>query len=238
MSEVVGQASSQLRVPTVVDELVKGIRALILSGELRPGSRLIEESLSARFGVSRPPIREALRVLQRDGIVTSISRKGFIVIPITANDVREIYALRFGLERTALELAIPVDDPEKLKPLRDALEVMRGADAQENPDVMLAANSDFHLALVGLPGNSRLNAAYSALRLQLQLCMAINLNFRKQLYHDPGDAVLRHQRLLTLIEGGELEPLLDELAHHGDRSFLTNLDEFLPAEIDDGSVPS
>lgn len=92
---------------------------------------------------------------------------------------------------------------------------------------MLAANADFHLALVDLPGNSRLMQAYSALRMQLQLCMAINLNFRKQLYHDPRDVVRRHETLLSLIEAGDLEPLLTELVHHGDRSFLANLDELL-----------
>lgn len=235
MSEAMGQAPTQtghLRVPTVVDELVKSIRALIMSGELKPGARLIEEFLSTRFGVSRPPIREALRVLQRDGIVRSIARKGFIVIPITAKDVREIYALRFALERTALELSVPLEDQARLQPLRDALDLMRGPEAQENPDVMLAANADFHFALVTLPENSRLTAAYTSLRMQLQLCMAINLNFRKQLYHDPRDAVLRHERLFNLIEAGDLVPLLDELEHHGDRSFLTNLDDLLAVSED------
>jgi len=57
---------------------------------MQPGDRLIEEPIAERFGVSRPPVREALRVLQRDGIVTSVPRKGFIVVPITPQDVREI----------------------------------------------------------------------------------------------------------------------------------------------------
>jgi DNA-binding GntR family transcriptional regulator len=223
-----GQTSSHhLQVTTVVDELVKGIRALVMSGELRPGDRLVEEPLAQRFGVSRPPVREALRLLQRDGIVTSVPRKGFIVVPITAEDVREIYELRFGLERTAVELSVPVKDPQRLQPMRDALEVMRGEAAQGDQDLMLAANSSFHHALVGLAGNGRLLAAYTSLRMQLQMCMAMNLNFRRQLYNDPDDVVRRHEHLLRLIGAGDVDEVLHELANHGDRSFLSELDELI-----------
>jgi DNA-binding GntR family transcriptional regulator len=219
-----------LQIPTVSEALVKGVRGLIMSGEMRPGERLIEERLAERFGVSRPPLREALRVLAQDGIVTSVPRKGFVVVPISPQDVREIYELRFALERTAVELSIPITAPERLQSIRDALDVMRGEAAQTNPDLMLEANSAFHYALVALPGNSRLLSAYSTMRTQLQMCMAINLKFRQQFYNDPSDVVRRHQHLVELLEKGELEPLVHEIANHGDRSFLSRLDELLGAD--------
>jgi len=233
MAGSLGRAASseQLRVPTVLEAIVSSLRALIMSGELRPGDRLIEEPLAERFGVSRPPLREALHVLQRDGIVISVPRRGFIVTPITADDVKEIYALRFALERAAVELGVPVVDRDRLQPLYEALDLMRADAAQNDQDLMLAANSAFHFALVGLPGNSRLLAAYSSLRMQLQMCMALNLKFRQQFYNDPQDVVRRHEVLLSLVEKGELEPLLYEMTNHGDRSFLANLDELIgPAQ--------
>ena len=82
----------------------------------------------------------------------SLPRRGFIVIPITAEDVREIYSLRFALERMAVELGVPVADPSRLQPLREALDDMKTAADEGDDDAVLAANSRFHLGLVALPG--------------------------------------------------------------------------------------
>lgn len=220
-----------LRVPTIVEEIVRNLRAMILRGEYRPGERLIEEQLAEHFGVSRPPVREALRVLSTDGLVTSEPRKGFTVISLSPRDVVELYDLRFALERTAVELAVPVGDPGRLEGMRAAIETMRGAVAQADPDAMLAANTDFHIALVSLPGNRRLNDAYASLSMQLTVCMAMNLKFREQLHHDPRDAVRRHEALLGLIEAGDLDAVLVELRNHGDRSFMDRLDELIDPPV-------
>lgn len=221
----VAGGSSVLHVPTISETLVKSIRTMIFSGELRPGERLIEERLAQRFGVSRPPLREAMRVLEQSGIITSSHRRGFIVTPISGDDVREIYELRFVLERAAAELSVPLRDPRRLQPVRDALDRMRQEAAQNDRDIMLEANSAFHSALVALPGNSRIIAAYATILEQLEMCMAINLKFRQELHKDPQDVVRRHEHLLALIEAGDRDALVDAIANHGDRSFLTHLDE-------------
>ena len=216
-----------LHVPTLSEALVKRLRTLIFSGELRPGDRLVEERLARRFGVSRPPLREAMRVLAQRGIVTSLPRRGFVVTPMSATDIREIYELRFALERTAVELGVPIADSTRLRPIVDALDAMRGRSAQRDPDLMLEANSAFHSALVWLPGNSRLAGAYAAIRDQLEMCMAANLRFRQQFYNDPRDVVKRHEELLSLLQAGRVEPLLHSIANHGDRSFLDRLEELI-----------
>lgn len=219
--------STVLHVPTISETLVKSIRAMIFAGELRPGERLLEERLAQRFGVSRPPLREAMRILSQGGIITSSPRRGFIVTPMSGDDVREIYELRFVLERAAAELSVPVKDPQRLQPTREALDRMRQEAAQNNPDLMLEANSAFHSALIALPGNSRIIAAYATILEQLEMCMAINLKFRQELYKDPQDVVRRHEHLLALIEAGERDALVDAIVHHGDRSFLAHLDELI-----------
>jgi DNA-binding GntR family transcriptional regulator len=217
----------KVEIPSIVEAVVQRLRALIVSGDVRPGDRLVEERLTEMFGVSRPPLREALRVLQRDGLVQSLPRRGYIVTPITAQDVREIYSLRFALERLAIELGVPVQDPSRLAPMRAALADMKVAADGGDDNAVLAANSRFHMGLVALAGHSRLNTAYEGLRLQLELCMAYNLKFRERLYGDRGDVHPRHASLLESIERGDREAVLHEIANHGNASILDNLDELI-----------
>ncbi|WP_051533180.1 GntR family transcriptional regulator [Arthrobacter sp. 9MFCol3.1] len=226
-AEATAADSSKVLIPTMADAVVQRLRALIVSGKFRPGDRLVEERLAEMFGVSRPPLREALRILQRDGLVQSLPRRGFIVIPITAEDIREIYSLRFALERMAVELGMPVQDQSRLQPMRDALEDMRVAAEEGNDEAVVEANSRFHLALVSLPGHKRLINTYEGLRLQLELCMGYNLKFREQLFGDRKDVHPRHAQLLESIEKGDKEAVLYEIAHHGNRSFLDNLDDLI-----------
>jgi len=219
--------ADRLSVPSLVEEVVQRLRKLIASGELLPGERLIEERLGERFGVSRPPLREALRYLQRDGIVESRNRRGFIVTPITAQDVREIYTLRFTLERMAVEQGVPVEDPALLQRLRDAVERIRVAVDHGEQDDVVFANAGFHTALIGLARHGRLTRVWESLQTQMQICMAFNLELRQRSEHNPTESVSRHQRLLQLIEEGDQQAVLAELARHGDRSFLDHLDELI-----------
>jgi DNA-binding GntR family transcriptional regulator len=227
VAEALSTERGKVEIPSMVEAVVQRLRALIVSGDVRPGDRLVEERLTEMFGVSRPPLREALRILQRDGLVQSLPRRGYIVAPISAEDVREIYSLRFALERLAIELGVPVQDASRLEPMREALADMKAAADSGDDNAVLAANSRFHMGLVALPGHGRLIAAYEGLRLQLELCMAYNLKFRERLYGDRQDVHPRHARLLESIETGDKKAVLHEIAHHGNRSILDNLDELI-----------
>ena len=219
--------TTTLHVPTLVEEVARSLRELILQGEFEPGERLIEEQLSERFGVSRPPVREALRMLSQDGLIVARPRRGYTVVTLTKRDVEEIYSLRFSLERMAVELALPVTDPKALDPLEAAVERMRDPRVQQNRVAMVEANADFHRSLVALPHHGRLIEAYHRLNLQLTLCMAVNLEFRQGVSNDPGDPAMRHQRLLDLMRTGDVKDVVEELAQHGDRSFLSQVDQSL-----------
>jgi DNA-binding GntR family transcriptional regulator len=219
--------TTTLHVPTLVEEVARSLRELILQGEFQPGERLIEEQLSERFGVSRPPLREAMRVLSQDGLIVARPRRGYTVVTLTRKDVEEIYSLRFSLERLAVELALPVADPEALKPLEAAVARMRDPRVQKDRVAMVEANADFHRALVALPDHARLKEAYHRLNLQLTLCMAVNLEFRQGVSHDPGDPARRHQKLLDLVRAGDVKEVVEELGQHGDRSFLSQVEQVL-----------
>ena len=84
------------------------LRHEILSGSLEPGERLIEEQLTQRFGISRAPLREALRLLGQQGLVEHLPRRGVRVAELSAGDVDELFGLRDVLERHAVRSALPL----------------------------------------------------------------------------------------------------------------------------------
>ncbi|HZV49814.1 MAG TPA: GntR family transcriptional regulator [Candidatus Dormibacteraeota bacterium] len=213
--------------PSLVDMTVAALRELILSGAYRPGERLVEERLTERLGISRPPLREALRILQQEGLVVTLPRRGAAVTPLSARDVHEIYTLRFALDRLAVELGVPVRDPALLEPLREALRGIHRAAIQGDRDRLLEENIAFHTAMCGLARHGRLMQAYRSLAFQLRLCMAMNLRLRERMYGNLEENVARHRVLLELAERGDRQGLLIAIADHGDRSFIEHLGELI-----------
>ena len=95
---------------------------------IKPGEKIIEEQLCADFGISRAPLREALRLLAQQGLVEHLPRRGSRVSDWSPEDIRQLFELRGVLERHAIESALPLPDPEHdLAPVRDALCQMRSA---------------------------------------------------------------------------------------------------------------
>lgn len=212
-------ADGPLEQPSLVDLAAGRIRELILSGTLTPGERLREAWLSEQLGISRPPLREAMRILVQQGLLEGLPRRGVRVVELTSRDVHDIYSLRAVLDRFALELMMPVDDPARLAPLHAALADMRAAVASEHHARYVAANREFHLALIRLGGNGRLTLTYELLMNQMQLLMSVNL--RRESVRDRELGVRRHEALLAAIESGDLGEALAALSAHGERAYLS-----------------
>jgi DNA-binding GntR family transcriptional regulator len=209
----------QLRSPSLVQLAVDAIRRMILAGDLAEGERLIEDRLTEQLGISRPPLREALRVLEQEGLIVTRPRRGSTVATLTDQDVFEILTLRTALERLAIELGVPVKFPDRLDAARVALtEMQRCADAADRGS-LVQAGYRFHSSLIALAGHRRLEDAYASVQQQLLLCMARNLYAREHYYEDLHEHVARHRKLLELVEAGDPDAVLAELAVHGERSF-------------------
>lgn len=209
----------QLRSPSLVQLATDAIRRMILAGELTEGERLIEDRLTEQLGISRPPLREALRVLEQEGLIVTRPRRGSMVATLTDQDVFEILTLRTALERLAIELGVPVKVPHRLEAARDGLaEMERCADAEDRGS-LVQAGYRFHSSLIALAGHRRLEGAYASVQQQLLLCMARNLYAREHFYEDLHEHVARHRTLLDLVEAGDPAAVLAELAVHGERSF-------------------
>lgn len=209
--------------PTMSVLAAEALRSMILSGELLPGDRLPENSLTAQLGVSRSPLREAMSVLEQEGLIVQAPRRGAVVAPLTAHDIYEIYTLREQLEELAIRLGVPVVGEGRLDRLREAyaaLEAATGADQNEHTRLAF----EFHLALVGLAGHRRLEDTFRSLSLQMQLCMAMNRRARAGLESIREDAA-RHRPLLDLAVAGDPDALLEALRNHGQRTFLLDAEE-------------
>jgi DNA-binding GntR family transcriptional regulator len=202
---------------SLVDLSIQRLKQEILSGALGPGDRLIEEQLTQRFGISRAPLREALRLLGQQGLVEHLPRRGVRVAELSAADVDELFGLRDVLERYALQTALPgmVD----LTGLSKALDTM--AEAAESGDALTEAEAHrmFHLSLVELAGHRQLLLVYEPVILKLQLYMAANLRREAEL-RAPVEGVLRHQRLFDAVASGDPDIAVHALATHGARTYI------------------
>src|SRR5215210_227202 len=154
----------------LVDRLATTLRGQILSGAIPLGSRLRQEALAEEFGVSRTPVREALRKLQATGLVQLLPNRGAVVRGPSARDIREAYVVRAELEGLAAELAASGINDRDLRRLRDAEQLFRRCvrplvTGKGNVDQRWSDESDwvrandlFHQAILDASGNARLSA--------------------------------------------------------------------------------
>lgn len=144
----------------------------ILRGAFQPGERLVEGKLAGEMGVSRNPIREAFRELEQEGLVLNVPRKGTFVATFTAEDVREVYALREALEGLAIRTAVERMKPDAIASLESVLAEMRNAAASADFSRALEWDMAFHREICRLSGNRRLFRLWSGLATQIQLVLS------------------------------------------------------------------
>jgi DNA-binding GntR family transcriptional regulator len=205
-------AQGAVGVPSLVDSLASTIHARVLSGEIVRGARLPQEALAAEFGVSRTPVREALRKLQASGVVELLPNRGAVVRGPSAREIREAYEIRTELEGLAAELATARISDADLRRLREAESLFRssvgqlvaglrrgGRDAPwDEHDSWVRANDLFHQAILEAAGNRRLAEIMDDLRRSFPRELtwsALSANSRRL-----EENVLQHGAILDAIE--------------------------------------
>jgi DNA-binding GntR family transcriptional regulator len=206
----------ELETYSLVELAVDRLRRDILSGRTDPGERLVEEQLTKRLGISRAPLREAMRLLAQQGLVEHIPRRGVRVATLSDDDMRELYEVRDVLERHAVA-AIPVD--ADLTALRAALEVMRVATHTGDRLELANAHRRFHVEVVRLGGNRQLAGMYESILVRIQLYMAVNMRREAEVARAE-DGVLRHERLFAAVESRDGVAILAALSGHGATAYL------------------
>ena len=136
-------------VPTVRAIVARKLREAIMTGNLKPGQRLVERELCEMMGVSRPSIREALRLLEADGLVNTVPHRGPMVSTISLEEARQLYAARAVLEGFAGRECARLHDPAVVRKIGEALGRLKIALAESDMIAVLEAKTDFYAALIG-----------------------------------------------------------------------------------------
>lgn len=136
-------------VPTVRAIVAQKLREAIMSGTFKPGQRLVERELCEMTGVSRPSIREALRLLEADGMVNTVPHRGPVVSTVSLEEARQLYAARAVLEGFAGRECARLRDPAVVRRMGDALTRLKAAFAKADMMAVLEAKTDFYAALIG-----------------------------------------------------------------------------------------
>ncbi|MCD8120140.1 MAG: GntR family transcriptional regulator [Lachnospiraceae bacterium] len=149
------------------DVVFQTLRHKIITGEMKPGERLLEIQLSEQLGVSRTPIREAIRKLELEGLVVMEPRRGARVAPITAQDLVDVLEVRRVLESLAAELACRKHSEEDLEKMRTIMDAMAQPENKCESSQFASLDERFHNIIYASTGNKRLYQIMSPLREQL-----------------------------------------------------------------------
>ena len=199
------------------DVVFKTLRQAILKGELEPGERLMEIQLAERLGVSRTPIREAIRKLELEGLVLMIPRKGAEVAKISESNLRDVLEVRRSLEELAIDLACQRITEEELDELNKAEVDFKAA--IENGDAMQIAQTDesFHEIIYNSTKNQKLVQILNNLREQMY-------RYRLEYIKDADKRqilVVEHDYILKAIRSRHVAEAKKAIREHIDNQEIT-----------------
>jgi DNA-binding GntR family transcriptional regulator len=222
--------SRQSRGPgTTQQHAVAWLRQAIIAAELRPGQRVIQEDIAERIGVSVAPVREALRVLEQEGQVTYLPRRGYFVTELWVEDLEEIYALRQVLEERAARRALPTLDDDALDRIRLAARDCVVAAEAGNVASELEANRRFHFGMFESPEQPHV------LRL-IRLLWDSTEAYRAMYYNSPEErraSIDAHDRILDAIHARDADRLVAELDSHRQRALEVLQHLLVPSSVSD-----
>jgi DNA-binding GntR family transcriptional regulator len=186
------------------------LRRAILGGSLQPGSRLSEARIAADLGISRAPLREALRALEEEGLVVRIPFKGAFVAEVGPTVVEEIASLRLRLEPFAIERGLPWLRGAGRPQLKEACAALSRAAAADDLAGSIDAHLRVHRLLYESADHKLLLDLWQGWESQLRLFLAVD----HRSFASLGDVATEHVRLLKVIEKGDPEAITRAIAQH------------------------
>lgn len=177
---------------SLAEGVARNIREAILLGKLRPGEKIIENELANRMRISRSPIREALRILEQEGLITLFPRKGARVTEISPREVKEIYAIRANLESLAAKLAISNLKTTQMERMENLIKRMSIETKKNDIENVIKLNEKFHELIVNAGDNQRLNQLIQSLKNQIQRFRIASLSLPGRLKV----ALTEHQKIV------------------------------------------
>ena len=184
--------------------MLAALRHDILTGALAPGDQVVQESLAERYGVSRVPLREALKTLETEGQVVYYPHRGYFVAELSFADLEEVYRLRQILEAEAIRAALPTLDDDDIEAVADLLGDVDEAASGGDVLAMTDANRRFHFAIfdaAAMPRLSRLlRQLWEATDAYRALYFAVDVNRAR--------VAREHARMLSALRRRDAEALV------------------------------
>ena len=201
------------------------LKKAIITGEIPAGERIVETDYADRLHISRTPLREALRELERDGLVEYVMRRGVVVRAFTIEDVREIYTIRNALEMLTLPAIIDNATPENIASLREKLAEMDRLQEKDDVEGLSPLARAFHWELTSISGQKRILRVIGGQDEYIRRfsAMAIRQENRRQAAHQ------EHHRLVDYVEAKDLDRFTELTRKHIERS-MENCLEALAAQ--------
>lgn len=197
---------------TMVEQAAEAIVSAAARGAFLPGDRLVEAEIARDLGISRVPVREALRLLESQGIVNSTPYKGMRLMDVTNVGVAALMRVRLALETQAIGEALTLAEiggPGRFARLGQAAEEYTRAAAEGDPAVIVMADGTFHRELCRASGNAPLLALWQSLSRQLAVVWGLGRQGR-----DPASAEREHTALVRALLAGDRHGAADALSDH------------------------
>ena len=204
------QNISKLRRNNLASDVADILRDAITKGELAPGTRLIEQDVSQQLGISRGPLREALRLLETEGLVNSYPGRGSFVAELSERDIVEIYSLRTILEEEAIRLATRNSSREDIMELEKILEEMFQAAKEDNHALVLDLDLHFHQKIWGMADHSRLEAFLKEIAIQAKMYISVQTS----MYDDLPTGISDHKTILKHLKAGNEGAAVETIRLH------------------------
>lgn len=199
------------------------LREAIMDGSLKPGERLMEVQLAQKLGVSRTPVREAIRKLELEGTVTMIPRKGAYVAEVSLKDISEVLEVRAALEGLAATLAAEKMDESGLKLLQEKASEFEAAAKDMNRDDLIKLDVEIHEIIFQSTDNQTLMNLVDGLREQVQRFRISYLSTMQ----NAEDIIVEHRELI-----GALLKKDPELARNAAEKHIRQIKQFILSNLD------
>jgi DNA-binding GntR family transcriptional regulator len=217
---------SELDRSNLADEIAIYLRDLIISGEITPGTRIIESEVSGQLGVSRGSLREGMRILETEGLLESFPGRGSFVVQASHRDIQELYSLRCILEEEAMRLAIENGTDADFNTLQETVETMLTAAKEQRQREVTELDYQFHTQIWEIADHVLLRNVLQSITTQMRIYLAV----QTQLYEDLAEGIFDHQLILQALRDGEKETAVRLLKKHLDLASQVVLNYFEGSE--------
>ena len=226
-----------MEIKGITESIFQHLRVRVITGDLKPGQRLNETQMASDFGISRGPLRDALRLLENERLVVSYPRKGTYVTKLTTKDFKDVYRSREMIECYAIDLIKASGSKKSLDSTcfdtsASVLPLPLESDPEKKMD-FIEASASFHVALVRAAGNSWLMKFFETIGTTLARCQFMYGFTPGMSEQADGD----HEKLLNLIEIGSYEKAKSLMRSHINNFLELLLSQYAEKDEGDGNNP-